>query len=104
MGKILRTWQDEQRRCMSISLWLIFPQPKQCHQDRFPFPSSAWIMHQRTSTDIGTPPSTPLFSGSGAGGEEAGTTTSHVVGGAGGSNHHGGARFPFGSVALDGSV
>ena len=105
-----QTWQDGQRRCMSISLWLILPQPKQCHQDRLGFPSSAWIMHQRVSIDAGASPdppastSTMLFSDSKTGAEGTGATTSGASGVFGGASHHGGAKFPFESIASDGGV
>ena len=104
---MVRTWQDRQRRCMSISLWLILPQPEQCHQDRLGFPSSAWIMHQRISSNGGASPgplapsSTTSLSGSKAG---TVSVTSDVTTVAGGGSHHGEAKFPFESAASNGGV
>lgn len=94
---------------MSISLWLILPQPKQCHQDRFGFPLSARIMHQRASIDSGASPDPPVststfFPDSKTGAEGAGTATSDVSGVAGRVSHHGEVKFPFGSVTSDGGA
>lgn len=93
---------------MSISLWLILPQPKQCHQDRLGFPSSAWIMLQRASTDVVASPDPPAStappSDSETGAKESSTVTSDVSAVGGRSNHHGGAKFPFESVASDGGA
>ena len=95
---------------MSISLWLILPQPEQCHQGRLGFPSSAWIMHQRRSADAGTSPdppsstSTMLFSDLKIEAEAEGAATSDVSDMFGGASHHGRVKFPFESVASDGGV
>ena len=95
---------------MSIHLWLILPQPEQCHQDRLGFPSSAWTIHQRVSIDAGASPdpfvspSTMPASDSETGTEGAGTIASDVTDVACRGNHHAGARFPSEFAALDGGA